>query len=258
MGSPTPVNQTARRAATGQDAALFISDLHLTQERPEAVSLFHRFLDEVAVTAGHLYILGDFLEAWIGDDDLSDPFNQSLVQALRTLADQGVKIAFLPGNRDFLAGEGFAGAAGLVILPDPVCINLFGTPTLLSHGDLFCSDDKAYQAFRSQTRDPAWQSDFLDKPLNERRNIARMLREQSEAAKAGKKPDIMDINEATLLAHLAQSKAKRVIHGHTHRPARHTHILDGEQVERWVLPDWYEAGGYLRCDGTGCRAFSFP
>lgn len=233
---------------------LFISDLHLSPGRPRPVKLFHHFVDTVASGAGGLFILGDFFEAWVGDDELDVPFNAAIVAALRRLADSGTPLFFLPGNRDFLVGEDFARAAGLTMLPDPVTIDLSGTPTLLSHGDLFCTDDAAYQAFRSQVRNPEWQTGFLAQPLAERQALAKSLRERSERAKADKTPLIMDVNPTAVLAAIHAHGVARLIHGHTHRPARHEIRIGEKTVERWVLPDWYETGGYLLCDDSGCRA----
>lgn len=234
---------------------LFISDLHLTPERPIPVALFHRFVEEIAPNAGALYILGDLFEAWVGDDDLEQAFNTNIVLALRSLSDQGVPVHFLAGNRDFLVGADFARAAGLKLIPDMTRIDLFGTPTLLSHGDIFCTDDAAYQAFRAQVRDPAYQAQFLRQPIAERHAMVRALRERSERAKADKKPDIMDVNADAVEQAITRWDAQRVIHGHTHRPAKHAWSMEGKLVERWVLPDWYDSGGYLCCDAEGCRAF---
>lgn len=233
---------------------LFISDLHLTPERPQAAHLLRRFLRDVAPAAAALYILGDFFEAWVGDDDLSEPFHADIAEALRILSGHGTQVAFLPGNRDFLAGEAFARAAGLTLLPDPTRLDLFGVPTLLSHGDAFCTDDATYQAFRAQVRGAAWQQAFLALPLAERRALARELRERSEQAKAGKKPEIMDVNAEAVERAFRESRVDRIIHGHTHRPARHEHLVDGRPRERWVLADWYDTGAYLHCDAQGCRA----
>jgi UDP-2,3-diacylglucosamine hydrolase len=238
---------------------LFIADLHLSRERPRPVDLFRRFMGEIAPTGGALYILGDFFEAWIGDDDLEDDFHSGVAAALHGLAHDGIPVFFLPGNRDFLAGEAFARAAGLTVLADPTHIDLFGTPTLLTHGDAYCTDDINYQAFRRQVRDPGWQAAFLARPLAERHALARELRERSEQAKAGKKPEIMDVNIDTVSQAFRERGVSRIIHGHTHRPARHEHRIDGRLCERWVLADWYEGvGGYLRCDADGCRALPFP
>jgi UDP-2,3-diacylglucosamine hydrolase len=238
---------------------LFIADLHLSRERPRPVELFRRFLAEIAPTSGALYILGDFFEAWIGDDDLEDDLHAGLAADLRALALGGVPVFFLPGNRDFLAGEVFAQAAGLILLADPTTIDLFGTPTLLTHGDAYCTDDINYQAFRRQVRDPAWQAAFLARPLAERHALARELRERSELAKAGKKPEIMDVNIDAVSLAFRERGVSRIIHGHTHRPARHQYLIDGRPCERWVLADWYEeSGGYLRCDTDGCRALPYP
>ncbi len=249
--SPLPVSEISGRA-TGP--MLFISDLHLAPERPRAVELFHHFVDTIAPGSGGLFILGDFFEAWVGDDELGTPFNAAIVAALARLADSDVPLFFQPGNRDFLVGEDFARAARLTLLPDPVTIDLFGTPTLLSHGDLFCTDDDAYQAFRAQVRNPAWQAGFLAQPLAERQALAKSLRERSERAKVDKTPEIMDVNPTAVLDAIQVHGVRRLIHGHTHRPARHDIRIGGKTVERWVLADWYETGGYLRCDGSGCRA----
>ncbi len=236
---------------------LFISDLHLTPERPGPAQLFRRFITEIAADATALYILGDFFEAWVGDDDLELPFHSELANILRGLTQRGVPVCFLPGNRDFLVGEQFSQLAGITILPDPFVLDVGGRTTLLSHGDQFCTDDAAYQAFRAQVREPAWQQTFLAKSLAERRNIARAIREHSEHAKSDKKPEIMDVNQQAVADAFRSHGVTRVIHGHTHRPAHHLAEIDGIRRERWVLPDWYETGGYLACDDAGCRALTF-
>lgn len=238
--------------------SLFISDLHLTPERPLPVRLFERFIKEIAPGAQALYILGDFFEAWVGDDALDQPFNLAICETLKSLASSGVEVFFMSGNRDFLAGSKFATAANLTLLADPAEVALHGTPTLLAHGDQFCTDDADYQAFRRLVRDPEWQRQFLAQPLPQRLALANSLRERSEHAKAGKKPQIMDVNPASVEAMLKSHALKRIIHGHTHRPARHELQVDGRICERWVLPDWYETGGYLTCDAAGCRLSDFP
>ncbi|MDD5389894.1 MAG: UDP-2,3-diacylglucosamine diphosphatase [Gallionellaceae bacterium] len=236
-------------------ATLFLSDLHLTPERPGAALSFRRFLDQKAIHAEALYLLGDLFEAWVGDDDLILPFHAEIASDLKRVSQSGVSIYFLPGNRDFLVGPDLARAAGLTLLEDPTRIDLYGTATLLAHGDAWCTDDAQYQALRAQIREPAWRADFLDKPLAERHAIAAALRERSELAKAGKRPEIMDVNPLAIAEAFRRHAVSRIIHGHTHRPARHSHHVDGKPCERWVLPDWYDlVGGYLVCDATGCRA----
>lgn len=236
---------------------LFISDLHLSPDRPGLVALFHRFIGEIAPAAGALYILGDFFEVWVGDDDLAEPFNADVVSGLKRLSASGIPVYFLSGNRDFMAGADFARAAGLTLLPDPTRIDLFGTATLLTHGDAYCTDDSAYQVFRQQVRDPGWQAAFRARPLAERHALARALRERSEQAKAGKRPEIMDVNAEAIARSAHDHGVRRIIHGHTHRPARHDFQVDGERCERWVLADWYETGSYLSCDAAGCCAVVF-
>jgi UDP-2,3-diacylglucosamine hydrolase len=262
MTTPAPPAVESDQGRTlgiqGERPALFISDLHLDLARPHTVRLFQAFMDQVAPGAGSLFILGDFFEAWVGDDDLDAPFNAGIVAALAGLAGAGTAVHYLHGNRDFLVGPGFARAAGLQMLPDPVRVDLFGTPTLLSHGDLFCTDDAAYQAFRAQVRQAEWQRGFLARPRAERHALARALREGSEQAKAEKALAIMDVNLETVAEYIAGWGVRRIIHGHTHRPARHLREGRSGNVERWVLPDWDVAGGYLRCDADGCAAVPFP
>jgi UDP-2,3-diacylglucosamine hydrolase len=239
-------------------ATLFISDLHLCPSRPATTRLFQNFLAGPARAAEALYILGDLFEYWAGDDDLGDPFNAAICAALRSLSDAGVPLYFMAGNRDFLAGEVFARAAGVKLLPDPVIVAVAGTSVLLMHGDTLCADDTAYQAFRAEVRSPEWRQAFLALPLAQRKVQIETLRRESEAQKRVKPIDIMDVNQAAVLQGLTLHRCNRLIHGHTHRPAHHRFELDGRPCERWVLPDWYENGGYLACDDVGCRLHDWP
>ena len=238
--------------------SLFISDLHLCPTRPVINALFARFIQNTAPHAEALYILGDFFEYWAGDDDLDYPFHMAVAQQLAKLAQTGTRIFFMHGNRDFLISKDFLRATSATWLPDPALIDLYGQPTLLMHGDTLCSDDVAYQAFRTQVRSPEWQRAFLAMPLAARKARIEALRKQSEQAKSTKPAEIMDTNAGTVAAALRAHGYPCLIHGHTHRPARHVHAVDGKVCERWVLPDWYETGGYLRCDAAGCEALTFP
>lgn len=234
---------------------LFVSDLHLCSTRPQITRLFEHFLGEIAPQAEGLYILGDLFEYWAGDDDLADPFNAGIVRLLRATAERGTRIYVMHGNRDFLLGDLFMQDAGARLLPDPTVIDLHGAPALLMHGDTLCTDDHDYQRFRTMVRDPQWQATFLAKPLAQRKAQIEELRRRSETEKSLKAADIMDVNQHAVAAALRAHHYPRLIHGHTHRPARHEHHIDGMLCERWVLPDWYETGGYLRCDASGCSAF---
>ena len=160
---------------------LFISDLHLSRERPATVALFLRFLSDRGRRAERLYILGDLFDAWIGDDDQGDPIPE-VIGNLRRLVDSGVAISLMHGNRDFLIGEDFANATGCKLLPDPATIDLYGMPALLMHGDLLCTDDLAYQEFRKQIRSTPFKKDFLSRPLAERAAIAADYRRRSGEA----------------------------------------------------------------------------
>jgi UDP-2,3-diacylglucosamine hydrolase len=227
---------------------LFVSDLHLDPERPAITELFGRFVDEEARGADALYILGDLFEAWVGDDDPSDA-GAYVAERLRRLRGAGVPVRFIRGNRDFLLGGDYARRAGMDILPDPAVVPLYGKPVLLMHGDLLCSDDTAYQAFRAQTRDPRWQAQFLAQPLAARLAFAQQARAASKAHQSGLQAQgamdaITDATPATVADTFARYGIDRIIHGHTHRPKVH----DGRVGTRIVLGDWYEQGSVLRVD----------
>jgi UDP-2,3-diacylglucosamine hydrolase len=233
-------------------ATLFISDLHLNAEQPDTVGLFLEFLSTRAVGAEALYILGDLFEAWLGDDVLLPGYGPVL-EAMKRLSDSGTPIRVMHGNRDFLLGERFEQLSGASLIDDPTVISLYGVPTLLMHGDLLCSDDKPYQAMRAQLRDPQWIAAFLAKTPQERIAFAQELRERSRKETGEKTEAIMDVNADTVAHYLRQHQVQRLIHGHTHRPAAHRLELDGQDICRYVLHDWYgNGGGVLVCDEAGC------
>ena len=234
----------------------FISDLHLAPQAPATAQLFLDYLAGPARAAGQLYILGDLFEAWPGDDCLDDPedtFHAAMTHALRALADAGTAIFVLHGNRDFLLGEDFAARSGCQLLGEPYVLSLPSWQFVLAHGDALCTDDADYQRFRTQVRDVAWRAAFLAKPLAERKAIAAALRRQSEASKREKAQHaayLMDLNARDTDDFLRQHGYATFIHGHTHLPACHQHLVDGITVERWVLADWHDtAGEYLAWDG---------
>ena len=229
---------------------LFISDLHLDAARPEITNLFLKFLREEARRASFLYILGDFFEAWIGDDD-DDPHHARVMDALRELTAAGVPASLMHGNRDFLIGEAFVRRTGVKLLSDPTVIELYGRQTLLMHGDTLCTDDKEYQMVRRMLRDPAWQRDYLAKSLQERRVIAAHARAQSKAHTAAQAEYIMDVNQKAVDDAMQKHKVNRFIHGHTHRPAVHRFKSSGKEMERIVLGDWYEQSSKLTWNEDG-------
>ncbi len=231
---------------------LFISDLHLTAERPAISALFLEFLRGRARQAEALYILGDLFEYWIGDDVAGHPEVRPLLQALRELTDAGVPVYVMHGNRDFLLGAGFEQQTGCRIIPDPTLIDLYGERVLLMHGDMLCTDDLDYLKLRTMLRDPQWVQAFLAKPVPERIAMVREYREVSKTATAAKKPEIMDVNPGAVNEALRQHGVRHLIHGHTHRPARHVLELDGSPARRTVLGDWYEQGSVLVCTADGC------
>lgn len=218
---------------------IFIADLHLSAETPDTVRAFFAFLTGAAATAQRLFILGDLFEYWAGDDDIDTPFNTGVCERLRTLVDQGTEVAFMAGNRDFLIGQRFSEVTGIRLLNDPTVIETAGHRVLLLHGDTLCTDDRAYQDFRAQVRNPVWQKAFLAKPLSERKAIIAQVREHSEAAKQVNAMEIMDVNEEAVRAAFLAHDCEHMIHGHTHRPATHTMTINGTTCERWVLADWH-------------------
>jgi len=232
---------------------LFISDLHLDETRPGIVAQFERFLASVAPGADALYILGDLFEYWVGDDALALPFNARVAARLKA-ASASVPIAFMHGNRDFVAAAGFSAATGARLIEDPTTVEIYGKRALLLHGDTLCTDDTAYQAFRKQVRDPRWQAAALARPIGERIAIAQDLRLKSEGAKQGKSMAIMDVAAAAVEEAFRASGCEVMIHGHTHRPARHVHTVDGSERVRWVLADWYDRASYLEATPAGIRS----
>lgn len=233
-------------------ARLFTSDLHLDGGRPETTDLFLRFLREEARYAEALYILGDLFEAWVGDDD-DDPHLEPIVAGLASLTAAGVPCWIMRGNRDFLLGRDFARATGCTLLDDYETIELYGERVLLTHGDLLCTDDVGYMEMRATVRDPAWQRDFLARPLSERKAIAEDLRRRSRTETAAKPEDIMDVNRRAVEETMRRFGVRCLLHGHTHRPAVHELTVAGEPAERIVLGAWHEHGHVLRWDERGRR-----
>lgn len=225
----------------------FISDLHLEKGFPTITEKFTQFLHEKASQADALYILGDFFEAWIGDDD-DDPFALSILKELSDLASKGIPIYFIRGNRDLLVGQEFATKTGCKVLDDPSVIDLYGTPTLISHGDIYCIDDLAHQAFRQQLLNPLFRQMVAQKPLAERRAIAKELRQRSKDRMQTLAQEIMDVNENAVRESLKNHQVKTLIHGHTHRPG---HYKVGNEEERIVLAAWHEKGNALAVLPTG-------
>jgi UDP-2,3-diacylglucosamine hydrolase len=232
---------------------LFISDLHLAAGRPAATAALFDFLAREESQAQAIYILGDLFEYWVGDDDLGDPFNASIAQALARAAAHGVKLFLMHGNRDFLIGEAFCRAAGATLLDDPHRIELQGRGAILMHGDTLCIDDHDYQNWRRTARSGEWQTRFLSGSLAERHTQIQTLRERSKQAIQAKPVEIMDVNVGAVRDAMRAHKVNLLIHGHTHRPTHHTLDVDGKACDRWVLPEWYGRGGYLVADSSGLK-----
>lgn len=237
---------------------IFVADLHLASERPQSCQRFFDLLDTVASTVDAVYILGDLFEYWVGDDDLDAPVARQTAEKIKSVTSSGTPVYFMHGNRDFLLASRYADLCGMKLLDDPVVIELYGTRTVLTHGDFLCTDDTSYQRYRKLFRHPLVRRSILALPLRLRHAIARTARSRSELAKTAKPLEIMDVNPAAVSDTFRRLGADRMIHGHTHRPAHHELIVDGSPRDRWVLQDWYGEGGYLDCTPEGCELLSVP
>lgn len=245
---------------------LFASDLHLSSATPGIARRFIDFLAGPVRRASALYLLGDVFDYWAGDDDAGESFNATIGAALRAATASGVDLGFIAGNRDFLIGDDFAAATGLRLLPDPFVLSVATWQFVLTHGDQLCTDDIDYQDFRNTVRRPEWRAQFLALPLVERKRIIGDLRERSEQAKrdkAERAPYVMDVNPAATDDFLRDHGYATLIHGHTHRPAMHDHVVDGIHCQRHVLADWHEDDGkgrgeYLAWDGEELRRHRLP
>ncbi len=235
---------------------LLISDLHLEQERPDISRAFLRFLETRAIHADALYILGDFFEVWIGDDAIS-PFQRSIAQALRQLSERGTRIYLMHGNRDFLIGKAFCQEAGCTLLPDPCVIELNGERVLLMHGDSLCTQDIGYMKLRRWLRNPISLFVLRNLPLSTRQKLARKLRNESQAQTRMKAREIVDVTPDEVPRIMAANRVRTLIHGHTHRPATHQLVVNGEPAQRIVLGDWDKQGWALEANRQGLQQHAF-
>lgn len=237
-------------------ATLLISDLHLDATRPGMVAAFERLLAGPARTAQGLYILGDLFEAWIGDDEDTE-IARRVADALSALTASGTPVGFQHGNRDFLLGPRYAAQCGMRLLPETAVEMIEGVPTLLLHGDSLCLDDTAYLAFRERVRSAAWQAAFLAAPIAERRAFAAQARAESARHTSGTAPVLMDVAERAVWDAMGVNGVRRLVHGHTHRPALHGFARGDALHERCVLPDWYEsaAGLWIAADRVWFERF---
>lgn len=236
---------------------LFISDLHLDARLPELTRLFERFISEQASHAEALYILGDLFEVWVGDDD-ARPETEQFIRCLRALRNQGVPVYVMHGNRDFLFSSGFVARTGCTLLGEPSLIDLYGTPTLILHGDSLCTDDVKHQQSRTLLRSRKWQEEFLALPLDRRIELAQEYRGMSREHLRDKPDAIMDVNTQTVQQLMREHGVTQMIHGHTHRPAIHEFSMDNTPARRIVLGDWGQFGSVLACDQNGCELKRFP
>lgn len=235
---------------------LFIADLHLHESRPQITRAFFHFLHTQAMQAEALYILGDFFDAWIGDDDDAQ-LPQQVANELLSLHQKGVAIYFMHGNRDFLLGEIYAKKSGMTIIPEGTIVDLYGTATLLVHGDALCTEDKDYQDFRTMVRNTQWQQQILAQPLAARRALAAQLRDKSQSMNSLKASDIMDVTPAEVVTQMELAQVQVMIHGHTHRPARHRLLANNQPAERIVLGDWHDLAWCVKAGSKGMELISW-
>ncbi|MBD8164249.1 UDP-2,3-diacylglucosamine diphosphatase [Erwinia persicina] len=233
---------------------LFIADIHLCTEEPAITAGFLHFLRREAQHADALYILGDLFEAWIGDDD-PNPLHAEVAHALRQLP---VPCYFIHGNRDFLLGKRFAKASGMTLLPEEQVLDLYGRRVLIMHGDTLCTDDQGYLRFRAKVQQRWLQTLFLALPLFVRQRIALKMRAGSRQANSSKSQEIMDVNQQAVVAAMSGHQVQWLIHGHTHRPAVHPLLIQGQAAERLVLGAWHEEGSMIKVSPDEISLISFP
>ncbi|MEL6113713.1 UDP-2,3-diacylglucosamine diphosphatase [Photobacterium sp. SP02] len=230
----------------------FIADLHLSADRPDITDCFLHFMSTEATQCDALYVLGDLFEMWIGDDD-DNTFHRQIKSAFKALTDSGVPCFFIHGNRDFLIGKQFSRETGVMLLPEHTVIDLFGTPTLILHGDTLCTLDESYQRYRKKVHNPFIQWLFLRLPLAWRQAVGRKMRSGSSSNNQMKSYDIMDVTPQAVIDLMSAHQVNHMIHGHTHRPAVHELTIDGQHATRTVLGDWYDQGSVLLCTAAGCQ-----
>ena len=223
----------------------FISDLHLQEKETATFEVWQAYMQNT--TADAVFILGDLFEVWVGDDATEqNSFLQQCTAVLKACSSKR-QVAFMRGNRDFLVGSAFLNACHILDLQDPTLLSFASQRWLLSHGDAGCLGDTDYQAFRQMVRKPSWQNDFLAKPLTERESIARQLRAQSELLKKDSSAVYADVADEWSIQLLQQAGATCLVHGHTHRPARHS-VGQDPLMQRWVLSDWDAASTRPRAE----------
>lgn len=235
------------------DCVHFLSDLHLSDSKPEITEAFvDRYLRQMADRASAIYMLGDLFDTWVGDDDASDPIPQ-VRDALKHVESKSTQLYAIVGNRDFLMGDQFSHDFQVTLLPDHHVMDLFGVPTLLMHGDLLCTDDVTYQQFRQMSHQVAWRQQFLSQSLEARKTLVQNYRMESTQHKDSLEESIMDVNDDAVIETMKQFGVKRLIHGHTHRPAFHEFTIDDQAAERIVLAEWTNQGSVLEWTQTGPR-----
>jgi len=236
-----------------EKSTYFISDLHLHPSQPHLFKLFYDFIEDIKDKAEALYILGDLFEFWIGDDIIDKPAGEPykpLLDKLKALADSGVQLFFIQGNRDFLAKQDFAKRIGAQLLPDHQIINLYGTGVLIMHGDTLCTDDKNYQRMRYLLRTRLLQKIYLMQSTEKRQQIANKTRTITQDETIKKSAMILDVNRQQVEKMLKKGGVGILIHGHTHRPATHEFKLDGEPMKRIVLSDWRDEACFLEVNSS--------
>ncbi len=239
--------QTTMAQNTNQQHTLFVSDVHLNPLQADLNQRFFTFLQQQAIHAEALYILGDCFDLWVGAN-AQDELQQKFASAIQTLTKSGVPVYFMHGNHDFLLGSGYAKRANMTLLPDPSVIELYGQRWLLCHGDSLCTLDHKHQRLRYVTRNPLVQKLFLCLPYQQRKKFGNYLQKKSRAGLNKMTPEIMDVTQSAVEKIMQKYQVINLIHGHTHRPNIHYFTDNQQSCRRIVLGAWHQQNSLLSID----------
>lgn len=237
---------------------LFIADLHLSENHPQITAAFFAFLEKETVNIDNLYILGDLFEVWIGDDERTPLMNKTAEYLSATSRKNGFKLFYIHGNRDFMLGKKYAKQSNMSLLHEHTEIDLYGTNTLILHGDTLCLADKGYQKMRKVIHNPLLQFIFNLLPLSQRKKIGWKIRTASQSKKSDKPRYIMGVTQSEVVRLMLKHKTPQLIHGHTHQVAQHDFSIEGETFTRFDVGDWFTQVSFVEATPKSTKIVIHP